>query len=96
VFTDPSSRHGARGRSRGWPAAASRKRRSPEARRIQKLERELKRKRCMLLALTGGLFDVVRAQVPKIKLNDVFEKKEDIANILTNNALLYKMAPISP
>jgi regulator of protease activity HflC (stomatin/prohibitin superfamily) len=28
------------------------------------------------------VFDVVRAQVPKIKLDDVFEKKDDIANIV--------------
>ena len=27
------------------------------------------------------VFDVVRAQVPKIKLDNVFEKKDDIANI---------------
>ena len=28
------------------------------------------------------VYDVVRAQVPKIKLDDVFEKKDDIANIV--------------
>lgn len=28
------------------------------------------------------VFDVVRAQVPKIKLDDVFERKDDIANIV--------------
>ena len=31
--------------------------------------------------ITSFVFDVVRAQVPKIKLDDVFEKKDDIANI---------------
>ena len=30
--------------------------------------------------ITAFIFDVVRAQVPKIKLDDVFEKKNDIAN----------------
>lgn len=30
--------------------------------------------------ITSFIFDVVRAQVPKIKLDDVFEKKDDIAN----------------
>jgi regulator of protease activity HflC (stomatin/prohibitin superfamily) len=29
--------------------------------------------------ITSFVFDVVRAQVPKIKLDDVFEKKDDIA-----------------
>lgn len=28
------------------------------------------------------VFDVVRAQVPRVKLNDVFEKKDDIADIV--------------
>jgi len=32
--------------------------------------------------ITSFIFDVVRAQVPKIKLDDVFEKKDDIANIV--------------
>jgi regulator of protease activity HflC (stomatin/prohibitin superfamily) len=32
--------------------------------------------------ITSYVFDVVRAQVPKIKLDDVFEKKDDIANIV--------------
>jgi regulator of protease activity HflC (stomatin/prohibitin superfamily) len=32
--------------------------------------------------ITSFVFDVVRAQVPKIKLDDVFEKKDDIANIV--------------
>ena len=32
--------------------------------------------------VTSFVFDVVRAQVPKIKLDDVFEKKDDIANIV--------------
>jgi regulator of protease activity HflC (stomatin/prohibitin superfamily) len=32
--------------------------------------------------ITPYVFDVVRAQVPKIKLDDVFEKKDDIANIV--------------
>jgi len=30
--------------------------------------------------ITAFIFDVVRAQVPKIKLDDVFEKKDDVAN----------------
>ncbi len=30
--------------------------------------------------ITSFVFDVVRAKVPKIKLDDVFEKKDDIAN----------------
>ena len=30
--------------------------------------------------ITSYVFDVVRAEVPKIKLDDVFEKKDDIAN----------------
>lgn len=34
------------------------------------------------LQITSYVFDVVRAQVPKIKLDDVFEKKDDIANIV--------------
>lgn len=34
------------------------------------------------LQITSFVFDVVRAQVPKIKLDDVFEKKDDIANIV--------------
>jgi regulator of protease activity HflC (stomatin/prohibitin superfamily) len=32
--------------------------------------------------ITSYVFDVVRAQVPKIRLDDVFEKKDDIANIV--------------
>lgn len=32
--------------------------------------------------ITSFIFDVVRAQVPKIKLDDVFEKKDDIADIV--------------
>ncbi len=32
--------------------------------------------------ITSFVFDVVRAQVPKIKLDDVFAKKDDIANIV--------------
>jgi regulator of protease activity HflC (stomatin/prohibitin superfamily) len=32
--------------------------------------------------ITSYVFDVVRAQVPKIKLDDVFEKKDEIANIV--------------
>lgn len=32
--------------------------------------------------ITSFVFDVVRAQVPKIRLDDVFEKKDDIANIV--------------
>jgi regulator of protease activity HflC (stomatin/prohibitin superfamily) len=32
--------------------------------------------------ITSFVFDVVRAQVPRIKLDDVFEKKDDIANIV--------------
>lgn len=32
--------------------------------------------------ITSFVFDVVRAQVPKIKLDDVFEKKNDIADIV--------------
>ena len=32
--------------------------------------------------ITSYVFDVVRAQVPKIKLDDVFEKKDDIAIIV--------------
>lgn len=32
--------------------------------------------------ITSFVFDVVRAQVPKIKLDDVFERKDDIANIV--------------
>ena len=32
--------------------------------------------------ITSFVFDVVRAQVPKIKLDHVFEKKDDIANIV--------------
>lgn len=32
--------------------------------------------------ITSYVFDVVRAQVPKIKLDDLFEKKDDIANIV--------------
>ncbi len=30
--------------------------------------------------ITSYIFDVVRAQVPKLKLDDVFEKKDNIAN----------------
>ena len=30
--------------------------------------------------ITSYVFDVVRAEVPKMKLDDVFEKKDDIAN----------------
>lgn len=32
--------------------------------------------------ITAYVFDVVRAQVPKIRLDDVFEKKDDIADIV--------------
>jgi len=32
--------------------------------------------------ITSYVFDVVRAQVPKIKLDDVFAKKDEIANIV--------------
>ena len=32
--------------------------------------------------ITSYVFDVVRAQVPKIKLDDVFEKKDEIADIV--------------
>lgn len=32
--------------------------------------------------ITSYVFDVVRAQVPKIRLDDVFEKKDDIADIV--------------
>ena len=32
--------------------------------------------------ITSFVFDVVRAQVPKIKLDDVFEKKDDIADVV--------------
>jgi regulator of protease activity HflC (stomatin/prohibitin superfamily) len=32
--------------------------------------------------ITSFVFDVVRAQVPKIKLDDVFEKKDEIADIV--------------
>ncbi|MBA3393648.1 MAG: SPFH domain-containing protein [Deltaproteobacteria bacterium] len=32
--------------------------------------------------ITSYVFDVVRAQVPKIKLDDVFEKKDDIAEVV--------------
>ncbi len=32
--------------------------------------------------ITSFVFDVVRAQVPKIKLDEVFEKKDDIADIV--------------
>ena len=32
--------------------------------------------------ITSYVFDVVRAQVPKIKLDDVFERKDDIADIV--------------
>lgn len=32
--------------------------------------------------ITSFVFDVVRAQVPKIRLDDVFEKKDDIADIV--------------
>jgi regulator of protease activity HflC (stomatin/prohibitin superfamily) len=32
--------------------------------------------------ITSFVFDVVRARVPKIKLDDVFEKKDEIANIV--------------
>jgi regulator of protease activity HflC (stomatin/prohibitin superfamily) len=32
--------------------------------------------------ITSYVFDVVRAQVPKVKLDDVFAKKDDIANIV--------------
>jgi regulator of protease activity HflC (stomatin/prohibitin superfamily) len=32
--------------------------------------------------ITSFVFDVVRAQVPRIRLDDVFEKKDDIANIV--------------
>ncbi len=32
--------------------------------------------------ITSYVFDVVRAEVPKLKLDDVFEKKDDIANAI--------------
>ena len=38
--------------------------------------------------ITSFVFDVVRAQVPKIKLDDVFEKKDDIANIVMSELAL--------
>ena len=38
--------------------------------------------------ITSFVFDVVRAQVPKIKLDDVFEKKDDIANIVESELAL--------
>lgn len=34
--------------------------------------------------ITSFVFDVVRARVPKIKLDDVFEKKDEIADIVKN------------
>lgn len=34
--------------------------------------------------LTSFVFDLVRAQVPKLKLDDVFEKKDDIAIVVRN------------
>lgn len=33
--------------------------------------------------LTAYVFDLVRAQVPKLKLDDVFEKKDEIANVVS-------------
>ena len=38
--------------------------------------------------ITSFVFDVVRAQVPKIKLDDVFAKKDDIANIVKSELAL--------
>jgi regulator of protease activity HflC (stomatin/prohibitin superfamily) len=38
--------------------------------------------------ITSFVFDVVRAQVPKIKLDDVFEKKDDIADIVKSELAL--------
>lgn len=34
--------------------------------------------------LTSFVFDLVRAQVPKLKLDDVFEKKDEIADVVRN------------
>lgn len=34
--------------------------------------------------ITSYVFDVVRAEVPKLRLDDVFEKKDDIANAVRN------------
>lgn len=34
--------------------------------------------------ITSYVFDTVRAEVPKLKLDDVFEKKDDIANAVKN------------
>ncbi len=34
--------------------------------------------------ITSYIFDVVRAEVPKLKLDDVFERKDDIANAVKN------------
>jgi regulator of protease activity HflC (stomatin/prohibitin superfamily) len=34
--------------------------------------------------ITAFVFDVVRARVPKIKLDDVFEKKDEIADVVKN------------
>jgi len=38
--------------------------------------------------ITSFVFDVVRAQVPRIKLDDVFEKKDDIANTVQSELAL--------
>ncbi len=38
--------------------------------------------------VTSFVFDVVRAQVPKIKLDDVFEKKDEIADIVKSELAL--------
>ena len=35
--------------------------------------------------ITAYVFDVVRAEVPRLTLDDVFERKEDIANAVQNN-----------
>lgn len=39
--------------------------------------------------ITSYVFDVVRAEVPKMKLDDVFVKKDDISNMQLN--VNYKM-----
>ena len=36
--------------------------------------------------ITSYVFDVIRAEVPKMKLDDVFEKKNDIANAVKGRA----------
>ena len=40
--------------------------------------------------ITSYVFDVIRAEVPKMKLDDVFEKKDDIANAVkrVNDAMI--------